>query len=354
MIRFLIPFLLLGSLALADEIIFWKAPPARDATILKIEEGLLYYEVDGEAKRERLMNVRAITKAGDDEVAAADADAVAGDRPGRLLPLREVEENRSTGQAIGVRMRPGRGRIYEPLVRVYLLQEDERGARQVTLYQNIRGIRDPSRLEDVEQVDTQAYRQRWFFFPTERLVAWRSELWYEGELIDSAGEQQERAGKMWWRLADRVRSASLRDVEAPPAEREASTETTFRITRARIVPQLGQDSRASFVVAYTIQGDESVSPQVSIHYVLQTADGRLRVRSAACRGEVDDGGDRRECRLDLPEEVVLSGGQFERGDDPRLKLAYWRVNVIHDNEVVAFREASDSRFKAQLPEDWWK
>ncbi len=356
---------LASLLTMAETIELWRGEPITDATMKRIHEGRLYYEADGVQNSVRLVEVKSMY----------DATAESAPKAAKVLAFRDMTWQNKAGKLLMVVVQTSEDRIHEPLVRLYVMQEDDRGRRSVTLYQNHRNTRDPSRLEDVPTIAAATYARKLFFAETTDPIGLRLEIWLEGDLAFATNNSQTELPANWWRSTTELRRMQLAEISreeleakaaAAAAEIEANAPPpiTCTITRAMTSTKLGGDVNAEFVLAYTVASDKLAAlplPQATLHMVLQTRDNRRLIQSIDM--EKDAGQEialvhgraiLRETRHEFPADVTLNSANMRLNKEIESALVAWRVELKYDDHTMAVKQGGEQRVLETLPENWYK
>jgi len=341
----------------ADTVEFWRGEPLEEVRIVKIEDGVLTFEHEGQVRQCKLLEVKTIRQ---EEPAPPAA---------RVLLWREHQLDAKPGRLLGIGLQDQRTRLPEPLVRVYTLTEDDRGVRQVTLYQNQKNsLRDPTMVGELPEVNAADYAARYYFIPGKEWIAWRIEVWVDGRLATSRRHQREELPAGWWRTATKLRIVSLTPTTLPAAKEKDEVElpVTCTINRVSMAPELGEKSRARLSVNYTLSStrvDEAPLPAVVLHYATENRAGTRGTGRITCEPDAGKtmrlprGSLTRTYEGELPANLVLNSTDLDLGStqkDRGAKIIWWRVIARYKDNVIATKEGGDTTAKKDLPDDWWK
>lgn len=362
---FTVLVLVLALKASGASVRLWNGKGSDDAEIVSIRDGVVTFRVNGKDAKVQLLDIK------DMDLAPKETEPYC-----RLLGFKESEDDRQPGRLLGLRLNDPRPRINEPLVRVFGLQETPEGERRLRLYRNNRRADDPTRTCDLPEVQSAAYRERWFLVSGEPAVAWRVEVWVDGELRLEHEEEPEGLPEDWWRTEKVARSSTLRDAEKPgtaPAKRPGREipPVSCAIQSCRLAPDITPDGeRVRVSVRYDLAStevDEAPLPDVTLHYVTENAEGRRTVRSLDCEPDSGDvaklGGGKlgRSFEGTLPDGLKVGVASKIRSNRERVdNLVYWRLQVEYRDQVIAVAEkapkgsVANDRVRDSLPDQWWR
>ena len=357
--------LLLALSAPGAAVRLWNGKGSEDVEIVSVRDGIMTFRLNGTEARVKLLDVK------DMDLAAKETEPYC-----RLVGFKDSKDEKQPGRLLGLCLNDPRPRINEPLVRVFALQESAEGERRLRLYRNNRRADDPTRTCDLPEVQAAAYRERWFLASGDAAVAWRVEVWVDGQLRLEHEEKPEELSEDWWRAQKLSRSSTLRDADKPgtaPARRPGREipPVSCTIQSCRLAPDITPDGeRVRVSVRYDLTStevDEAPLPDVTLHYVSEDAEGKKTVRSLDCEPDSGDvtklGGGTlvRSFESALPKGVKVGVSSRIRSSRKRIdNLVYWRLQVDYRDEVIAVMEKApkssvpNDRVRDSLPDQWWR
>lgn len=347
--------------ATAETIELWQGAKAENVEVVRVEDGILYFIDDGKERRVKLDQVKSILRPETDRI--------------KLLDLDRTEDRRRVYYTLGMAIESDSARMSEPLVRVFVMDADERGAYSVQLYTSRRNA-DPTLLNDVPDVDGDAYAQRYWEVNTDRPVAWHIEVWLDGKLAWDFDRRRDglNAPEDWWRRADLRRASIMRELEAPQAEVAAIRDPLKEKLPPPVAVQISGagshlDTRTdtlTFRVNYTLRSihvQEVEEPTVTAYLLSEGADKRRRVTKL----EMGGGGDAKlqanmatdSLEVAMPDAIThgLDTGRNEGEIPEKLRqdrLLAWRVEAKYGETVVAFKLQGPADLLSSLPDNWYK
>ena len=337
----------------AAEIETYDGKKYSDAKVIAIKDGFLYF-VQGDDKIKR---------------ALAEVKSITDYAPQCSLTKFEEYEGKYSGKKLGVNVEVNKGRIPEPLIRAYSMEEDDKGSRELVLYQNFRA-KDPSRLESVSEVATRSYRNREFILEKSKGVAYRIEIWLQGELAFSKEIATKAVPANWWRQGRIRKTLTLREVpvkvvrkEKREEKREEEEEDKLKqiSTDMSMMTQAiaaGKDLEVS--VRYSISSTSLKGfrkPQIKLYYVTEAErqqDRRIASATLQAEGSRDVlfTNNRHNDEVKHVLKNTVAGGVVL--DQGLRRFLYWRLELSYGDKIITVKEAPNQRLKATLPKDWWK
>ena len=340
-----------------EDIEFYNGPKLEGATVVKIQNGFLYFEHEGAKRKIELLRVKSIAKVEEiDDYCTITRfeDAGSGRRRGRILSLAVKEE---------------RGRMQEPLVRVFALVQGKTGEREMRLYRNHR-VTDPTSTNKLPTINSRAYRDKSFLIPLAKAAAWRVEAWFDGQLrLEYQDSVSNNIRDGWWRSYKLERTAVFeepRDEHVVAADepeedaRSAVPPVEIKFAEARFTEDL-ERKRLLFEVGLRLESrelEEVRLPETNFYYVTENNRKQRSVRShrfRARRVQLANGRYHHTDEFALPKNVTTGAKAFEFDKDDDLeKLVFWRIELTYDDEVVGVRESNNQKAKESLPANWWE
>lgn len=334
--------------AAADTLEFRNGKTVENAQIVLIENGTVFFTYGlGHHGKTDVANLSAVRSEGD------PVDC-------RLLRFEDATMGKETGRIAVIKVSSKRMRAPEPCVRVFSMQENARGERELVFYQNQRS-KDPTLVYDIPAINLAAFQGTPFFLEVEgRALAWHVEVWVGGRLRMTYNEATIRLPDGWWRQRKpdrRVRIESEEELRLDPVDASVSAQ----ITRCTPVQGLARN-QPEIQISYLLRSAEKriKVPAVTLYYVLEAPDGQRQVESESCEEgegeEVDIARTlKRDCTVKLPKKTTLGLRGFNNVDDQDIRrLIYWRLDIAYASRVIATYESPFPEVRRKLGDTWWQ
>ena len=335
----------------ADDIEFVNGKMVEEADVLSIEAGVIRFEYGVPPKElsTKLTNVVSIRKSS---------------ASFRLLSFEEFTIGRDKGRLITIEMETGRKRLREPLVRLYVLMQDEKGERELHLYQNQRS-KDPTAFYDLAVVNANAWSPARFFVEVKhKAIAWHLEIWQDGVLSFDQEIGRREFQRKWWLQQKPDRSSTLEVPKGKDVPQVLGDAEGVRavIRSARVYRGLDREqAQVDLEWALDTAKEQVELPEATFYYVTETENGerklhREKVESNAGKKVVVKGNVVRKGVVELDKGVELAGGGtlFTSKDKVEsVKLLYWRFAVHVGAAELAVRESPNTSVRRSLGDKWW-
>lgn len=358
----------LAPLAQAETIELWNGQKAEDATILRYENGHVVFTLPGKDAevKAKLASVKSIT-------------VPESDGPVTLNGISKATARGGVTYTVALGITDERPRIYEPLVRVFVLESDDRGEREVEYYTN-RRVQDPTLLGGVPKVNTDSYGNRAWELRVQNPLAWHIEVWKDGVLVWEYDQVKEgtTVADDWWRLQELRRGSTMKDV-APP--RDAGTASTtagdqgdmsdipavaVEISGAHIRQDIDGKER-TLAINYVLRSyylEQAESPAFTVFFLTETQSGERRVRKVTANkggkfAKLTNKMYTDQLEVSIPDTITHGLGLGAKGDidavdNRKEKLLAWHLEATYEDTVVAEKTVGADDLLATLPKDWYK
>ena len=373
MTRLALLAMLILPLAMADSITLWKGASVEGVSIEGIRDGLVYFSYpDGRKGRAKLIDIRSIGREWK-APAAPVAPVEVEDQPvyssksgnARIANFAPFKGHRYEGYELQVQVTDTAGQIPAPLVRLFVLAEDDKGVRQFRLFMSNK-LDDPTVVYRLPQVNASSFADKRFLIELDKIVSWRAEVWIGGEMA-AMDQKPGEEDPDWWRRQRPSRTTTMRDMpedELPEPEDETAFDprgptptVECQIGFARLSRKI-EDDTLYFSFGYTLRNDADTAelPKVQLYALLEDPDGNRSVRSISGEERAGDvlaltaGQLNRQGRIELPGSVAMANNRAAGVD----RIVFWRLEATYNNHIVAAKESTDIRVKRQLPPRWWQ
>ncbi|MCJ8328639.1 MAG: hypothetical protein HRT89_14560 [Lentisphaeria bacterium] len=334
----------------ADSVEMTDGTVYKNVNVFGFTKGKLYCVIDGKKKKLALADILSIRKAV--RIKIEQFKDLTIKKPGKLLTLSVKSEE---------------DRFNEPVVRVYTLSENEKGHRELNLFSNY-NMKDPSRIAGIKKVDSSLYEKRYFYISKGGALAYRIEIWVDGELTKEEminDEENPIDDELWWRKG-KAKSGRLKIISEDTLkskdifeeiEMDAKKLPFISGLRINILDQKKTKSAGYEIVAhYTLKSTtrEFDLPKAVFYYVSENSEGKRKINSINMETKSGSNHESDTGQIQRKLSETLKGVQLSPSRSPKeFKLIHWRFNISYGEKTVAHKNKKSS-YADKLPEDWWK
>lgn len=352
--RWMLALVLAACSVHAATIVPWKQDPIHDVSVDAIRNGYVYYSSEQGNGRLKLFDVKTVL----DDAPAPSTEVSQASSQAKVVDLEERQGTRRAYHVLGVAVRGDQERVRLPYVRVFTLVEDENGVRELRKFQNVRRD-DPTRTAGLPTVNSSSYRRKDFLLDVNRVIAWRAEVWLDGNLAASR-ERNDDLGLGWWQDYEIGRTLAMKETEVraeAPQEGPRSVPRA-KIQYARIAQTLGNKGmHLSYGYTVWAKKDAATAPAATLYMLLADATGKRSVRQLSPQGKARSiamihGQGTQNDRILLPPEIQLSRPGARSSE--AFHLVFWRLELTYADELAAQFQSPDTRIARTLPDGWWQ